>query len=226
MITRVITSSPVKVTGTTPGDQRFESFLEEEFLVLARFRRDVESFERPTESIPWRDKTGKLRRYTPDVVVRFKPTDDQKKGRVVIYEVKPDFEKEVGTPASRLPRREDEEENELKWAAAERWAEARGWKFKVVRSTSIRGSYLQNAKFLVKYVERQYPDHGADRLLSILGAEGPMALQNLMQRAEPDRTVRAAIYPTLYVLIVRGEIDVDLSQPLCNGSVLKVPNET
>jgi hypothetical protein len=226
MITRVITSSPVKVTGTTPGDQRFESFLEEEFLVSLRFRRDVESFERPTESIPWKDKTGKMRSYTPDVIVRFRPPDDQEKGRVVIFEVKPDFEKEAGTPASRLPRREDDEENELKWAAAERWAEGRGWTFKVVRSTDIRGSYLQNAKFLVKYVERQYPDQGADRLLSILGAEGPMALQDLMKRAEPDRIQRAAIYPTLYVLMVRGEIEVDLSLPLSNSSTLKVPDET
>jgi hypothetical protein len=85
---------------------------------------------------------------------------------------------------------------------------------------------LQNAKFLVKYVERQYPDQGADRLLSILGAEGPMALQDLMKRAEPDRIQRAAIYPTLYVLMVRGEIEVDLSLPLSNSSTLKVPDET
>ena len=226
MITRVIKSSPVKVTGTTPGDQRFESFLEEEFFVTLRFRRDVESFERPTESIPWKDKAGKMRWYTPDVIVRFKPPDDKEKARVVIYEVKPDFDEEADTPASRLPRHEDDEENELKWAAAERWAEGRGWKFEVVRSTKIRGSYLQNAKFLVKYVERQYPDKAADRLLSILGTQGPMALQDLMKRAEPDRIQRAAIYPTLYVLIVRGKIDVDLSLPLSKSSTLKVRDET
>lgn len=226
MITRVITSSPVKVTGTTPGDQRFESFLEEEFLVLARFRSDVESFERPTESIPWRDKDGNLRRYTPDLNVRYKPREGEERGLRVIYEVKPDFEREEGTPASRLPRRESDEENELKWAAAERWAEGRGEKFEVVRSTDIRGAYLQNAKFLVKYVERQYPDRGSDRLLSVLSAGGPMALQELMQRVEPDRLERAALYPTLYVMIVRGEIDVDLSQPLCNSSLLKAPDDT
>ncbi len=224
MITRVIKASPVKVTGTTPGDQRFESFLEEEFLVLARFRRDVESFERPTESIPWRDKDGNLRRYTPDVIVRYRPTADEKRGHVVIHEIKPDFDEEEGTPASRLPRHEDDEENELKWAEAERWAEARGWKFEVVRSTKIRGPYLQNAKFLVKYVERQYPDCGSDRILSVLTAEGPMSLQALMQRVEPGKAERAALYPTLYVLIARGEIEVDLSQPLCNSSLLKVPD--
>ena len=154
------------------------------------------------------------------------PSRPPAKRGVVVYEVKPDFEKEVGTPASRLPRHEDDKENELKWAAAERWAESRGWEFEVVRSTDIRGPYLQNAKFLVKYVERQYPNQGADRLLSILGAEGPMALQDLMRRAEPDRMQRAAIYPTLYVLIVRGEIDVDLGLPLSNGSSVKVPDET
>ena len=100
-----------------------------------RYRHDVASFERPETSIPWKDKDGKIRQYTPDLIVRYKPDEDHPKGRTIVCEVKPNFEEDEGKPARLLPRDEDEEENKLKWAAAAIWAEARGWSFKVFRST-------------------------------------------------------------------------------------------
>ena len=225
MITRRIKASPVKVTGVTPGGQRFESFLEEEFLVLMRYRHDVASFERPETWIPWKDKSGKVRRYTPDVIVRCKPSDEDPKGETIVCEVKPDFEKDGGTPASLLPRDEDEEENKLKWTAAEAWAQARGWSFRVFLSTDIRSAFLQNAKFLVKYVERRHFDAGAAELLTILKQLGPMRLSDLMERARPNKQERALLYPTLYTQIVKGAIDVDLGLPLTNQSILFLGDE-
>ena len=226
MITRRIRASPVKVTGVAPGDQRFESFLEEEFLVLMRYRHDVTSFERPETSIPWKDKDGKIRQYTPDLIVRYKPDEDHPKGRTIVCEVKPNFGEDEGTPASLLPRDEDDEENKLKWAAAALWAEARGWSFKVFQSTDIRSAFLQNAKFLVKYVERTHSEVGREELLSILRESGPMRLMDLMERARPVKEERALLFPTLYTQIVRGVIDVDLSVRLTNHSTLSIGDET
>jgi hypothetical protein len=222
MFTRAIKASPVKVTGTDPDDRPFEAFLEEEFFVWLRFRQDVESFERPKEPIPWRDETGKNRKYTPDAIVRWRPKVAGGKGSTEVCEVKPDFERERDTPAGQLPRRESDEDNEMKWEAARLWAESRGWTFRVYRSTDIRGPFLQNAKFLLKYVEREFPDLGSERLLRTLHASGPVALEALMEKMEPDAWAWAKLLPTLYVQIVRGAIDADLNQPLTNGTILRV----
>ena len=55
------------------GDAQFESTLDCDFLTLLEFHPDVERFEVQPKVIHQEDNNGKQRKYTPDVLVPFKP---------------------------------------------------------------------------------------------------------------------------------------------------------
>jgi hypothetical protein len=228
MPTRRITSSPTKVTGTVPDGQRFESFLEEDFFVLLRFNRLVASFEHQPVKVEWRDATGKFRKYTPDVLVHYRTDLPEAAGMLsMLCEVKPDLVEDSKTSRQyKLPRREDEEENLLKWAAAERYASKRGWDFKVYRESEIRTPYLHNARFLMRHLERGIPNSELDNhLLAALKVRGSMTLGEWAVCLSSMVVWRSKTLPACYRLIATFQVDVDLSTLLSLDSlVTELPN--
>jgi len=223
MITRKFTASPVKVTGLTPDHVPFESSLEQDCFFLLRFRADVESFDRPTEAVPWLDETGQRHTYTPDVLITFKaPENGGPVPSKLLSEIKPDFDDE-DSPKARLPNSETDEERRMKWAAATNFAKLRGWEFSVFREAAIRTPFLRNVKFLIRNLERPDRDRGSDRLVKALQERGPTPMNTLMLDLEPDRYQRALLYPTLYACIASGRIATDLKVLLKNNALLSVP---
>jgi len=223
MISRKFTASPVKVTGLTPDHVPFESSLEQDCFFLLRFRADVESFDRPTEAVPWLDETGQRHTYTPDVLITFKaPENGGPVPSKLLSEIKPDFDDE-DSPKARLPNSETDEERRMKWAAATNFAKLRGWEFSVFREAAIRTPFLRNVKFLIRNLERPDRDRGSDRLVKALQARGPTPMNTLMLDLEPDRYQRALLYPTLYACIASGRIATDLKVVLKNDALLSVP---
>ncbi len=222
MPTRKITRSPVKVTGTTPDGQQFESTLEEDFLFLTRFNRLVERVETQTITIDWADASGAMRTYTPDIIVYYrKDLEESKDLPTKIFEVKPDFsEKDNERKHLYPPRKEDEEENKLKWAAASRWAALRGWEFEVVRESAIRTPFLNNVKFLLRYLERDLVPQQETEMLEYLSLHGSMTLDDLMKVFAKDIQSRARLLPTCYRLIAKQQIGADLSCTLSMQTVL------
>ncbi|CAN5213424.1 hypothetical protein BH11PSE10_BH11PSE10_16870 [soil metagenome] len=223
MISRKFTASPVKVTGLTPDHVPFESSLEQDCFFLLRFRADVESFDRPTEAVPWLDETGQRHTYTPDVLITFKaPENGGPVPSKLLSEIKPDFDDE-DSPKARLPNSETDEERRMKWAAATNFAKLRGWEFSVFREAAIRTPFLRNVKFLIRNLERPDRDRGSDRLVKALQERGPTPMNTLMLDLEPDRYQRALLYPTLYACIASGRIATDLKVLLKNDALLSVP---
>jgi len=223
MISRKFTASPVKVTGLTPDHVPFESSLEQDCFFLLRFRADVESFDRPTEAVPWLDETGQRHTYTPDVLITFKaPENGGPVPPKLLSEIKPDFDDE-DSPKARLPNSETDEERRMKWAAATNFAKLRGWEFSVFREAAIRTPFLRNVKFLIRNLERPDRDRGSDRLVKALQERGPTPMNTLMLDLEPDRYQRALLYPTLYACIASGRIATDLKVLLKNDALLSVP---
>lgn len=222
MPTRKITRSPVKVTGTAPDGQEFESTLEEDFLVLLRFNRLIERVETQTVRVEWADASGKIRVYTPDVLVHYrKDLDESKDLPSKLCEVKPDFGDENDKNRRRQPpRSENEEENKLKWAAAARLAALRGWEFEVIRESTIRTPYLKNAKFLLRYIERDFQTNHEAEMLECLEREGPMSIEALARRFSVDSQSRGTILPTCYRLIAKQQVGTDLMQPLSLNTVM------
>ncbi len=224
MPTRRITSSPVKVTGTVPDGQKFESSLEEDFFILLRFNRIVASFEHQPVTLEWQDAQDKIRSYTPDALIFYRTDLPEAAGMIpMLCEVKPDLSEDSKTSRRyKLPRQEDEAENLLKWAAAERYASNHGWGFKVYRESEIRTPYLDNARFLMRHIERGKPNPDLERrLLDTLKKHGALNLGDWIGTLSATITGRAQILPTCYRLIGASRVDVDLSVLLSLGSIVK-----
>lgn len=224
MMRRKITASPVKVTGYAPDDQPFESALEEDFFFLLRFNQQVKRWYRPEKPLAWRDAEGKPRQYTPDVVVEMHPTEAGTRGATILAEVKPDFDPEDDRPVARLPRREDDEENKLKWKAAQLFAARRGWTFRVYREKDIRNEYLENAKFLLRHLERPLVEHGREALLAALRRSGPLPLGRLVEEASSSAEEQLRVYPTLYRMMATHDVVADLTKRLTRDTVCSLPH--
>jgi len=222
MPTRRITRSPVKVTGTAPDDQAFESTLEEDFFVLLRFNRLVERFESQTETVKWLDEANKIRTYTPDVLVYYRQDiPESANWPPVLCEVKPNLNETSESPRRRMPpRKENEAENQLKWAAATRYAAKRGWEFKVVRESDIRTPYFKNARFLLRYLERGVESRYDSDLLDALAKRGPLSLGAWADTQASCLEERARVLPACYRLIAVQCVEVDLLKQLTLNSVV------
>lgn len=225
MPTRKIKASPVKVTGAAPDGQQFESFLEEDFFILLRFNRNVESWESNPITIPWRDAEGKARKYTPDVLVRYKAITGATQPVTVLCEIKPDLDTPADLPRARLPRREDPAENEMKWEAATKYAAKNGWTFRVYRESEIRTNYLRNAKFLLRYLERKNSFRGEAALLAALLQHRRMSLRDWVSPFAASLAQRAEHLPTCYRLIAEGQVKIDLSQLLSLDTVVELVDD-
>ena len=223
MPTRKITRSPVKVTGTLPDGQRYESTLEEDFYVLLRFNPLVASFETQPVTVEWRDGEGKIRRYTPDALAHYrKDLKESVDLATVLCEIKPDLTEQSESPRRRKPpRTENEEENKLKWAAAERYAARQGWAFKVFRESEIRTPYLDNARFLLRYLERTGDSKHEPELLAWIAERESRTLDEWASFRGGSTQIRADIFPACYRLIAQRRVEVDLSIPLTLGSIIK-----
>lgn len=224
MPTRHITRSSVKVTGTVPDGQKFESSLEEDFFVLLRFNRLVASYEHQPVTLEWQAAKGKIRDYTPDALVHYRTDLSEAAGLIpMLCEVKPNLPEQSETTGRHKPyRKEDEEENLLKWAAAERYASNRGWGFKVYRESEIRTPYLDNARFLLRHLERGTPDQDLeDRLLATLSWSDPLPLDEWAARLSSTVAGRAQVLPACYRLIGTSQVETDLSTLLSLDSLVK-----
>lgn len=219
--TRKITASAVKVTGTVPNDQKFESKLEEDFLVLLRFDPDVLEFTTQSETVPWVANDGSRHTYTPDVLIKYRPETNRK---TALVEVKPD----LGPDASyqwKPPRSEDPHLNQLKWEAATRYAQKRGWDFYVQYEKDIRTPYLQNARFLLRHLERGEPSKYDTRLLEKLQQQGAMPLKAWCESISASRSEQAHIYPACYRLIGLRSVRADIQNSLLTSGTLISPKE-
>ncbi len=228
MPTRRITRSPVKVTGTAPDGQGFESTLEEDFFVLLRFNRLVDTFDSQAVTIEWLDESKNIRKYTPDVLVRYRADLPESANMPpVLCEVKPDFNEASESPRRRMPpRTENHAENTLKWAAAQRYAARHGWEFKVVRESEIRTPYLANVRFLLRHLERGVDSRHDEELLAALSQQGSLKLGVWAGALSNSLEERARILPACYRLIAMQLVAVDLSKPLTMDTLVKaIANE-
>jgi len=220
MPTRRIKSSPTKVTGTMPDSQRFESTVEEDLLTLLRFNRLVKSVTTQPVAIEWRDAQGEIRTYTPDLFVEYREDLPEAAGLVpMLIEVKlaPSETRSNGGPLS-----PEDEEDDLKWAAATRYALQRGWGFEVKYGSDFRLPYLANARFLIRYLEsREFDPVLEERLLQMLAERGPLTLAQWSATQASGTQDRAKTLPSCYRLIAQQKVDTDLQVRLSLDSMIR-----
>lgn len=191
------------VTGTVPLLGKYESSLERDLMEILRFDPQVKHFVPQPLTIPYKDREGRVGNYTPDGLIHFKPDLQGCQPLPVLYEVKfrEDFRKDWKTL---LP----------KFRAAKDHCRQEGWRFEVFTEREIRTPYLDNVKFLWRYLERKPSPDVQSQILQTLSdldeADPDLLLCALCHN--PDN--RARMIPSLWHLIAVGAIGCDLNKSL------------
>ncbi|MDP1635984.1 MAG: TnsA endonuclease N-terminal domain-containing protein [Gallionellaceae bacterium] len=203
---RVIPIGTRSITGTMPGGARFESALERDLMYILRFDINVDKYIAQPVKIEYRDKDGKLRSYTPDIVIYHRKDILPAKNMPTI----------LGEVKYRDDLRKNFKELRPKFKAAIHYAKERGWKFKLLTDREIRTPYLVNAKFLLGYKNPDpYPKFEIvqmvlDRVRELRETD----VETLLVSIYRDKWNQAELLPVVWHLIAIRRIGNDLTQPI------------
>lgn len=194
------------ITGTMPGGARFESALERDLMYILRFDINVDKYIPQPVKIEYRDKDGKLRSYTPDIIIYHRKDILPAKNMPTI----------LGEVKYRDNLRENFKELRPKYKAAIHYAKERGWKFELLTDREIRTPYLANAKFLLGFMNPDpYPKYEIvqmvlDRVRELRETDA----QTLLVSIYRDKWNQAELLPVVWHLIAIRRIGNDLTQPI------------
>lgn len=189
-----------KQPGVEPA--RFESSLERDFYVLLEFDLKVRRWEPQPVRIP---VCGGHPSYVPDVLVTYLDFDVwPQTERTVLYEVK---------------QREELRDNWHRWKprfkAARRYAQERGWSFRIITDREIRtGGLLWNAKFLLPYTHDEVADGVHTLLTKTLRHLGPTTPEKLVEHLAKDPWERATLLASVWAMVASRAFLCDLSRPI------------
>ena len=187
----------------------FESTLERDFVTLLEFDKTVDYDEQPVR-IRFMGRDGRRHPHVPDFLVFFWAQARVPGKQPCLYQVKYDSDLRAGWPG-------------LKPAllAASRYAKLQDWDSAIVTDRHIRTTYLNNARFLLPYT--YYPPNPGDEqvlMASVSELREATAQSLLASIFRSDRVNQAQLIPTLWNLVGRRLIGVDLDQPLAIGESL------
>lgn len=194
------------VTGTMPGGARYESTLERDLMYILRFDLNVDSFHAQPVTITYIDAHGKQRTYTPDILIHHrKDILPAKKLPTILAEVK--YLDDL---------RQNFKEYRPKFKAAIRYAKEHGWQFRLLTERDIRTPFLQNAKFLLPYMNPDpYPEFDYIHLiLQRLRELRETDVETLLVSIYRDKWNQAELLPIVWHLIANRRIGNDLNVPI------------
>lgn len=195
------------------GGAAYESSLERDLITLFQFDRNVEKIVTQPVTINY-DFEGKPRRYTPDILVQYRPEARPEKGiKALLCEVK--YHDEL---------KEKFHDLRPKFKAAVRYAKSQGWRFKLFTDKQIRTPYLFNARFLLQYRELDAGPQVIERVLTKLSEVEEADPNMLLSSLASDKWERAGLIPVIWHLISNFRVGADLNQPLTMASkIWKLP---
>ena len=184
------------------GAAEHESALERDFITLSIFLDPAAVITAQPITITF--QVGAVtKRYTPDYSVAWSG------GKREIVEVK--YLSDLRANRERFKER---------FAAMEGWARARGATFRVATEREIRVCALENAKRLLPLRTAAFdPDIAQSVLSAVRGLVAP-TFTNVMSAVPAERP---SVLATLWCLLARGVLDVDLSLPITPSSVIRLP---
>jgi hypothetical protein len=193
----------------------FESSLERDLLALLEFDSNIVHYEEQPIKIEYMDAEGKLRNYTPDILIVYENENVSPFGRThILGEVK--YRPELFSKWKEL---------KPKFKAARRLCENRGWKFSIFTEVEIRTPYLKNIRFLLPY--RNYAPNAeyCDNITDILQQSDSLTVSELLDIYSANEIERLQIIPYIWQLTATGKIHTDLNLPLNMNSQLWLTEE-
>jgi hypothetical protein len=183
---------------------QYESSLEEDFASVLEFNIGVIKYVEQPVKIEFKNESGKQCSYTPDFVAFYrKDRQDYKSLPPQLFEVK---------------RRQDIKRSWVdlkpKFIAALKFADKKGWKFKIITEQEIYSPYFINAKFLLPYM-RQTPEIGlVNTILDTLEYLDSGTPSEILAVASNDLDRKITLIPALWYLIGQRMIGCDLNNKL------------
>jgi hypothetical protein len=201
-VRRIPLSRRSHITGFQPqaaGLTEHESALERDFVTLVRFADAAAQITAQPVTIEFHD-SARTRRYTPDFLVRWSDESAE------LVEVK--YQADLRTHGKELRPR---------FIAARSWAREHAAKFRVATERSIRTPRLSNAQRLLPLRRAWLDPDAAQQVRSALMSSAQPTVGELLQGLPGDR---AAMLGTVWRMIARGALGVDLDVPITLDSPL------
>jgi hypothetical protein len=193
----------------------YESLLERDLMILLEFDDAVERFEEQPVKIPVVVNGKKVKPYTPDILIHYRPLSSGEILRPVLGEVKntSDLEKHKAKYAP-------------KFKAASLYADEHGWEWRKFTEKDIRTDYLENLKFLREY-------HSADPDITLLNevlsylqsSRGPVTFESLLRGLCPTDDKQLHIVPAIWHLLATKRIVANLKKPLDMNTKVSLSRE-
>jgi len=201
---RIPLSRRSHITGFQPlatGIAEHESALERDFVTLTSFLNAEAMIIAQPLTLTFR-RDGRASRYTPDFLVRSGDLSD-------LVEVK--YQADLEANAERLRPGFD---------AAHAWAIENRASFRVVTEAEIRGPMLLNAKRLLPLRALPVDHQLAVRVMTAVGSLSEPSFGRVVATLSTNRSTTLS---TVWRLIARGELHVDLSSPITLQTRLGLP---
>lgn len=112
-----------------------------------------------------------------------------------------------------------------KFDAARRYAQGRGWSFEIWTENEIRIPRLENAKFLLPYMDVRPTTEESAKLISALSSKSPATVSDLLDSASNDNDERAVLLSALWHLVACGDVSFDADEVLTPTSLVRVAVE-
>jgi TnsA endonuclease N terminal len=193
------------ITGFQPlptGTAEHESALERDFVARTSLLDPAASIISQPVTLRFRDGS-RMRRYTPDFLVR----GSDGKSRLIEVKYRADLH--------------------LRWdqyrpafVAAQAWAREQGAAFRIVTERHIRDTALGNAKRLLPLRRAPCDSESAALLLAAVREQKAPTFERVLTGLPISRSVALS---TLWRLIARGTVHVDLRAPIKPDTPLSLP---
>lgn len=175
-----------------------------DFTTLLDFDLNVLYYTPRPFPVPYTDGEGRRRIYTPAFIVQYRSDIIPAKWMPpLLCEVRSRGDLARNWTALRPMLR-----------AGLRYARERRWRFQIVTEREVRTPYLENARFLSPYRKKDTDWRHTDLLLDTLYELRLATPEALLAACAADEAERAELLPSLWEMLAKKRVGVDLTQPL------------
>ena len=210
MPVRKIPKNYRSVTGTFPSHKNkrnifYESLLERDIYLLLEFNDEVVSYEEQPFKIYYQ-RAKSTYRYTPDVLVHYRPKLNK---LPCVFEIK--MSDEI---------KEKKVFFEEKFNQIEKYINVNNLEFKMITELDIDEVYLENAMFLYRFRELNSPNV-TKTILEKIKLFSEISVIDFLERFSTNKFEQMEILPYIWQLIFLKRISVDMYNKITNKSFIK-----
>ena len=223
-VVRQVRENPSSVTARLSSSKlgrtvQAESLLEYDFFNILDFDPRVRKYGEQLLVVPWKDDSGRSRRYHPDALVQFDEKCIALDGRLgaTVFEVKPT-----------VVMREKWGELKPKYRATLRALRGTGVRFRIITERQIGQAFAANVRFLMNYKKprlledksSQEKSMDAALLKMVWDLKAPITPQQILDQFGQGFDVRSRLLTRVWLFVALCTLEADLIEPLTMNTPL------